>query len=83
MPVYDYRANDPAHSCSYCKKGFETMQRLADPRLTVCPRCGNPVTKCIVAPAIGRSKSKLDDRAKNAGFTKLKKIGKGEYEKMY
>jgi hypothetical protein len=36
-----------------------------------------------VAPAIGRSKTKLDDRAKNAGFTKLKKIGTGEYEKMY
>jgi hypothetical protein len=51
--------------------------------MTVCPRCGNPITKCIVAPAIGRSKTKLDDRAKNAGFTKLKKIGTGEYEKMY
>ncbi|MCL1919666.1 MAG: hypothetical protein FWG50_01090 [Kiritimatiellaeota bacterium] len=44
---------------------------------------GAAITKCIVAPAIGRSKSKLDDRAKAAGFTKLKKIGKGEYEKMY
>jgi putative FmdB family regulatory protein len=83
MPVYDYIASDVAHSCLYCEKGFETTQRLSEPRLTVCPRCGNPITKCIVAPAIGRSKTKLDDRAKNAGFTKLKKLGTGEYEKMY
>ncbi len=83
MPVYDYEATDKAHACSYCEQGFEAVQRLSEARLTVCPKCGNPITKCIVAPAIGRSKTKLDDRAKNAGFTKLKKIGKGEYEKMY
>jgi len=83
MPVYDYEATDKAHACAACENGFETVQRLSEPRLTVCPKCGNPITKCIVAPAIGRSKTKLDDRAKNAGFTKLKKIGKGEYKKMY
>ncbi|MCL1922096.1 MAG: zinc ribbon domain-containing protein [Kiritimatiellaeota bacterium] len=83
MPVYDYIATDTQHSCAYCAEGFEATQSLAEPRLTACPRCGAAITKCIVAPAIGRSKSKLDDRAKAAGFTKLKKIGKGEYEKMY
>jgi putative FmdB family regulatory protein len=83
MPIYDYEATDQAHACAYCEQGFEAVQRLSEPRLTACPKCGNPITKCIVAPAIGRSKSNLDDRAKNAGFTKLKKIGKGEYEKMY
>lgn len=83
MPVYDYEAKDKAHACATCENGFEVVQCLSEPRLTVCPKCGNPVRKCIVAPAIGRSKTKLDDRAKNAGFTKLKKIGKGEYEKMY
>jgi len=41
------------------------------------------IRKCIVAPAIGRSISSLDTRAKAAGFTKLKKLGKGEYEKQY
>jgi hypothetical protein len=59
------------------------VQSLSDARLTVCPKCGAPVSKCVVAPAIGRSKSKLDDRAKAAGFTKLKRVSKGEYEKMY
>jgi putative FmdB family regulatory protein len=83
MPVYDYTATDSNHSCEYCAGGFEVMQSLSDLRLTACPICGAAITKCITAPAIGRSKSKLDDRAKAAGFTKLKKISKGEYEKMY
>lgn len=83
MPVYDYEAKEPTKSCPHCKDGFEITQRIKDKSLTTCPECGNPVFKVITAPAIGRSKSKLDDRAKNAGFTKLKKVSKGEYEKMY
>ena len=83
MPVYDYEAKDVKVSCDYCREGFETVQSIKDPRLERCPRCGAPVRKLITAPAIGRSKSKLDDRAKAAGFTKLKRLGKGEYEKVY
>ena len=83
MPVYDYQAAEPEKSCPTCVNGFETFQSIRDERLTVCPKCGAPVNKCFSAPAIGRSKSKLDDRAKAAGFKKLKRIGKGEYEKMY
>lgn len=83
MPVYDYKAKDAKKSCEYCKDGFEFVQSFKDPRLEKCPKCGKPVAKLISAPAIGRSKSMLDDRAKSAGFTKLKKVSKGEYEKMY
>ena len=83
MPVYDYLATDPAKGCPKCAEGFEVVQSIRDPKLETCPSCGAPVCKRIVAPAIGRSKSKLDDRAKAAGFTKLKRLGKGEYEKMY
>ena len=54
-----------------------------DEPITACPRCGAPVRKIIGAPAIGRSISSLDDRAKKAGFSKLKRLGKGEYEKQY
>ena len=82
MPVYDYEATDAAKSCDYCVKGFETVQSIHDPHLTACPKCGAPIHRVITAPAIGRSKSKLDDRAKAAGFTKLKRLGKGEYEKV-
>ena len=83
MPVYVYEPVSPEKSCPRCGNGFETVQSLQDPRLTACPACGAPVRRVITAPAIGRSKSKLDDRAKAAGFTKLKRLGKGEYEKMY
>jgi len=83
MPTYEYQASDSAKACERCKDVFEVFQTLRDPRLETCPHCGATVRKIFTAPAIGRSKSGLDDRAKNAGFTKLKKVGKGEYEKQY
>ena len=48
-----------------------------------CPKCGGPVARVSSAPALGKSQSSLDDRARAAGFTKLKRLGKGEYEKQY
>jgi len=83
MPTYDYQAKNKKKSCDYCRDGFDCVQSLKDARLEKCPECGCDVKKVITAPAIGRSKSKLDDRAKSAGFTKLKKISSGEYEKLY
>jgi putative FmdB family regulatory protein len=83
MPTYEYEAADPARSCAKCRTVFELVRTLRDPPVTACPACGAPVRKCISAPSIGLSVSCLDDRAKNAGFTKLKRLGKGEYEKQY
>ena len=83
MPTYDYEAVDPSKSCETCRAGFELVRTLRAPPVTECPVCGAPVHKLISAPAIGRSVSSLDSRAKNAGFTKLKRLGKGEYEKQY
>lgn len=83
MPIYEYRAADPKHACRHCGDGFEVMQRISDARLETCPECGANVVRVISAPSLGSSKSSLDDRAKAAGFTKLKRLGKGEYEKQY
>jgi len=83
MPTYEYEAVKPEEACEKCAEGFELVRRLNDPPVTQCPRCGAPVRKLISAPAVGRSKSSLDDRAKSAVFTKLKRLGKGEYEKQY
>lgn len=83
MPRYDYEPVRMEQCCEFCKEGFEVMQSIHDTRLELCPQCGASVRRVIGAPAIGRSKTKLDDRAKSAGFTKLKRLGKGEYEKMY
>lgn len=83
MPIYEYQATDPARKCEHCARGLERLQRIADPPLQRCPHCGAPVARVISAPAVGRSASGLDDRAKSAGFHKLKRLGKGEYEKQY
>lgn len=84
MPIYEYIPKNPAAaSCERCRDGFEVLQRIADPHLEKCPHCGAPVERAISAPALGRSVSSLDDRARAAGFTKLKRLGKGEYEKQY
>jgi len=84
MPIYEYIAGDPdQQGCDHCRKGFEQLQRMSDQPLAQCPRCGAPVIKVISAPAVGRSESGYDHRAKAAGFHKLKRLGKGEYEKKY
>lgn len=83
MPIYEYEAKDRKQSCAYCVNGFENLQSLSDPTLKQCPHCGNDIIKLISAPRLGLSVSSLDDRAKAAGFRKLKRLGKGEYEKQY
>ena len=83
MPIYEYSPVSPDASCYHCRGGFEVLQPLSEEPLAVCPACGKPVRRVISAPSIGASESGFDDRAKSAGFTKLRKIGKGEYEKEY
>ncbi len=83
MPIYAYQASDPATSCEKCKDGFDLRQSLSDPALDACPWCGAPVARVPSLAAIGFSQSGLDDRARAAGFTKLARIGKGEYEKKF
>lgn len=83
MPIYEYQAKKKTKSCEYCSKGFEQLRKISDPALTKCPECNGPVEKLISTPSVGSSKSGFDDRAKNAGFHKLKRLNKGEYEKKY
>lgn len=83
MPLYRYEATDAKHACDRCRDGFDVTQKLADARLEVCPDCGAAVRRVICAPALGRSQTDLHYRAKRAGFHTLKRIGKGEYEKLY
>jgi putative FmdB family regulatory protein len=83
MPIYEYEAADPARACVRCRTAFEHFHRAAEPPLAACPHCGAAVRKLISAPAVGGSRSGFDDRARHAGFHKLKRTGKGEYEKMY
>ncbi len=83
MPLYVYEATDPAAGCGKCRGGFEISQSINDPKLTTCPDCGAAVYRVIQAPGLGHSKTDLHYRAKRAGFHSLKRVSKGEYEKMY
>lgn len=83
MPIYEYIAQDSKQSCPECVSGLEHLEEINAERLTTCPKCGALLKRVISAPSLGRSASNLDDRAKSSGFHKLKKLGKGEYEKQY
>ncbi len=83
MPIREYQATDLTRACDLCRARFERLEGINAEALRQCPGCGRDVKRVISAPAVGPSKSGFDDRAKNAGFHKLKKTGKGEYEKLY
>ena len=40
MPTYDYR-------CLKCKKKFEQLQRITEPALKKCPKCGGKAERLI------------------------------------
>ena len=44
MPLYEYL-------CEACGQRTETLQRLADPPLTVCAQCGGTLKKQFSAPS--------------------------------
>jgi putative FmdB family regulatory protein len=45
MPLYEYQ-------CDSCNHRFEIIQKFSDDPVSVCPKCGGPVTKLISSPAI-------------------------------
>jgi putative FmdB family regulatory protein len=83
MPIYEYEARNPQSGCERCRDGFACLRRISDPPLTHCPACTTPVAKRISVPSLGASRSSQDRRARDAGFHKLQRTGKGEYEKKY
>ncbi|MDD5482983.1 MAG: zinc ribbon domain-containing protein [Kiritimatiellae bacterium] len=83
MPIREYQAGDPAGGCAFCRNGFERFERGSGPVVLKCPQCGAKIVRLISAPNVGASQSNADARAKQAGFHKLKKISRGEYEKIY
>ena len=83
MPIYVYEAVEPGKGCAKCRGGFEVSQSIRDGKLTACPDCGAPIQRIIQAPGLAHSRTDLHYRAKRAGFHSLKRVNRGEYEKMY
>ncbi len=83
MPIYEYHVVDTEKGCEHCSNGFDELQKMTDSPLAVCPKCGAPVRRWVAPHSVGNSRTGLDDKAKHAGLHKLKRLGKGEYEKVY
>jgi putative FmdB family regulatory protein len=81
MPLYEYELCEG--DCAICGGKF-TLRRPADaPALARCPLCKKPVRKVLSTfntPTKLKPLSVTD--AKKAGFTVLKRLGKGEYERQ-
>lgn len=81
MPLYEYELCDG--KCAACGGKFALRRPLSAPELTACPACKRPIRKVISSfntPSITKPVSYSD--AKKAGFTVLKKVSKGEYERL-
>jgi putative FmdB family regulatory protein len=81
MPIYEYELCDG--DCVVCGGKFTLNRPLSAPELTKCPACKRPVRKLISSfssPVKTKPLSITD--AKKAGFTVLKRLGKGEYERQ-
>lgn len=81
MPLYEYELCEG--SCVVCGGKFTLRRPLSAKPLTNCPACKKPIRKIISSfntPSITKPVSISD--AKKAGFTVLKRVNKGEYEKQ-
>jgi len=45
MPLYEYK-------CDQCGEVFEVFQKISDPPMKICIRCGGTVSKMLSSPAI-------------------------------
>ncbi|MDB6054052.1 MAG: regulatory protein [Verrucomicrobiales bacterium] len=80
MPIYEYEIEG---GCKACGPTFTLRRPASAPDLTKCPACKKPVKKIISGfstPTHLKPLSIVD--AKKAGFTVLKRVGKGEYERQ-
>jgi putative FmdB family regulatory protein len=81
VPIYEYELCEG--DCAACGGKFTLHRPLSAKPLTNCPACKKPVRKIISSfssPLKLKPLSVTD--AKKAGFTVLKRVSKGEYEKQ-
>jgi putative FmdB family regulatory protein len=81
MPLYEYELCEG--DCVICGGKFTLRRPASAPPLTHCPLCKKPVRKILSAfhsPKFLKPLSISD--AKKAGFTVLKRVSKGEYERQ-
>jgi putative FmdB family regulatory protein len=81
MPIYEYELCDG--NCAACGGRFSLRRPLSAAPLTACPACKKPVRKVFSNFSSPQKLKPLSvSDAKKAGFTVLKRVSKGEYEKQ-
>jgi putative FmdB family regulatory protein len=81
MPIYEYELCQG--ECKECGGKFSLRRPLTAAPLTECPACKKPVRKIISTFSSPMKLKPLSvSDAKKAGFTVLKRSGKGEYERQ-
>ena len=78
MPLYEYELCEG--DCAVCGGKFTLFRPLSAAPLTKCPACKKPVRK--VFSKFNSPKTLSISDAKKAGFTVLKRVNKGEYERQ-
>ena len=78
MPLYEYELREG--ECQVCGGRFVLRRPVSAAPLTKCPACKKPVRKVLSTFNSPRTLSISD--AKKAGFTVLKRVKKGEYERQ-
>jgi putative FmdB family regulatory protein len=70
--------------CRLCGEGFEHCVQAAAPELTACPTCGQAVRRVVAQPVNSPQLSAplSVSRARQAGFTVLKRTSGGEFERQ-
>jgi len=78
MPLYEYEVCEGG--CKVCGGRFTLVRPLSAAPLTQCPACKKPVHR--VWSTFNSPKTLSISDAKKAGFTVLKRVSKGEYERQ-
>ncbi len=78
MPLYEYEPCEG--NCAVCGGKFTLRRSLSAAPLTKCPLCKKPVRR--VWSTFNSPKALSISDAKKAGFTVLKRVSKGEYERQ-
>ena len=82
MPLHAYAPDSPP--CRLCGDGFEHLAPAAAAELVACPTCGQAVHR-LARQAVNSPKLSAPlsvSRARQAGFTVLKRTSGGEFEKQ-
>lgn len=73
MPIYEYR---PIRAgCNYCSRGFDTLQKMSEPPLKTCPKCGAAVQRAFSSFAACSLETSEEAEALNTKLRDYEKKG--------